>query len=451
MIILRGTQKFLSFSGIRPQDVADGGQGSTPPPEWYVNLLYLDRKKHLLFTHRSALFTFIVMAVLKKDTGNLLELFRKGLSRAMFYTHCPSDMMQKVLQGCEGVLVAKTRDRSVLSSMNDMAYKVPWWLSKVAEGQDPAAIVALRLNGMPMGALKYKCPIEMFSALYGFKVGPDIKDIFLGEKEDDQDAEQEQELGEHILAELKDADPSHIAQELAYEAWNRQDLDERIGLARKALTMYPQCADAYVILAQCSKRNIKDAAAFYLEGVKAGRVALGDDFFKTNTGRFWIHMETRPYMRALAGLQDCYWHQRRWDDAIAICHDMLRLNENDNQGMRYVLIRYLARLFRYDDLERFMEHSSYSNDCAAEWCFTRAWLRFLREGGTEYSNKLLKRALGTNQFVPKYLFKKGYCLKNIPDRISMGGEDEAQCYAHEFGSVWHNSSGAMDWLRITAG
>ena len=443
MITLRGTQKFISFSGCKPQVVSDPSASSL---EWYVNLLFFDRKKCLLVTHSQTLFTFIVMDVRKKDALDLLELFRKGLSKAMFYMHCPSEMMQKVLKSCDGILLAKTMDRSVLSSMNDMAYKVPWWLSKAEPGQDPEAAVAIRLNGMPMGALKYKCPVEMFSASYGFQVKPDLKGIFANNPPAPVPEIEAVPEGDRALPDLGGRVPAHVAQDMIYDAWECDDPKKRALLARKALAIYPHCADAYVLLADGAK-YVDEAVALYLQGVKAGRLALGETFFKDNAGSLWVHLEARPYMRALAGLQESYWENREHEKAIAICYDVLRLNKNDNQGMRYVLIRYLAKLSRYDELKAFMEHSSYAHDCIAEWCFTRAWLCFIREGHTQRATELLQRAMQTNRFIPEYLFRKGYRLKMLPAHLSMGGEDEAQCYAHQFGSIWRRSSAVMKWLR----
>ena len=71
----------------------------------------------------------------------------------------------------------------------------------------------------------------------------------------------------------------------------------------------------------------------------------------------------------------------------------------------------------------------------SSWCFTRAWLCFIREGHTQRATELLQRAIQTNRFIPEYLFRKGYRLKMLPAHLSMGGEDEAQCYAHQFGGI----------------
>src|SRR3546814_19715015 len=73
----------------------------------------------------------------------------------------------------------------------------------------------------------------------------------------------------------------------------------------------------------------QDALALYRQGVEAGERALGDEF-EGLSGHFWGFLQTRPYMRARAGLAITLW--RLGDQQAAIDHyrAMLILNPNDN-------------------------------------------------------------------------------------------------------------------------
>src|SRR3954454_15984988 len=44
--------------------------------------------------------------------------------------------------------------------------------------------------------------------------------------------------------------PLHRAQMIMYEAFEADDRDEQVALARRALEISPDCADAYVVLAE---------------------------------------------------------------------------------------------------------------------------------------------------------------------------------------------------------
>ena len=71
------------------------------------------------------------------------------------------------------------------------------------------------------------------------------------------------------------------AQDLIYDAWDERYRDKRLALARKALSISPYCADAYNLLAEESK-SMEERQGLYEKGVRAGRMALGDLFFKEN-------------------------------------------------------------------------------------------------------------------------------------------------------------------------
>jgi hypothetical protein len=96
------------------------------------------------------------------------------------------------------------------------------------------------------------------------------------------------------------------AQEIVYDAWEI-DGPARINLALQALTVYPDCADAYVLLASEFAANLNETKELYEKGMIAGEKALGPKTFKKDKGHFWGIIETRPYMRARAGLAQCLW------------------------------------------------------------------------------------------------------------------------------------------------
>ncbi|MGA7495151.1 MAG: hypothetical protein WBX00_00315, partial [Isosphaeraceae bacterium] len=125
--------------------------------------------------------------------------------------------------------------------------------------------------------------------------------------------------------------PLSKAQDLMYKAFDSHDPMKRVELAKKALELSPDCADAYVLLAEQAKRR-KEALELFEKGVAAGERALGPEAFREHVGHFWGLIETRPYMRAREGLASLLWTAGRRHEAIGHLQDMLRLNPNDNQG-----------------------------------------------------------------------------------------------------------------------
>ena len=236
------------------------------------------------------------------------------------------------------------------------------------------------------------------------------------------------------------------AQDLVYDAWERATARSRIALARKALAISPLCADAYNILAE-EARSVEEARDLYARGVDAGELALGRKGFKEYAGHFWGFLETRPYMRARAGLAGVL--LKLGDDEAAISHyrDMLELNPGDNQGIRYVLAACLLR--RGDEAALKELLAAYQNG-SAYWLYTRALLAF-REGGVS-KNKvvtLLKNAWSANEHVPAILAGTASPVVSNNDYITVGGPDEATAYVVECGPAWHGTPGAVEWLTKT--
>ncbi len=238
------------------------------------------------------------------------------------------------------------------------------------------------------------------------------------------------------------------AQEVMYDAWEAASKQQRVTLARKALTISPLCADAYVLLAEETARTVSEALDIYRRGVGAGELALGERTFQQDVGHFWGILETRPYMRARSGLAQALWAKGEREDAIAHYRDMLRLNPNDNQGIRYLLAACFLEMERYDHLDVLLEE--YDGDGSAAWTYTQALASFRREGDTERSRSLLAEALESNIHVPGFLLGDRKPPRTRPDYITMGGEDEAIEYVRDFGAGWGRTPGAVAWLRDTS-
>ncbi len=230
------------------------------------------------------------------------------------------------------------------------------------------------------------------------------------------------------------------AQDLVYEAWEEPNWQKSLALARKALRISPFCADAYNLLAEKS-REPEERQHLYEQGVKFGAMALGDLYFKRYVGHFWIESESRPYMRALAGWSKGLWKNGHKPEAIDNYKELLRLNPNDNQGIRYILVNCLL------EEERDVEAARILMEYEAESCFflySRALLHFRR--GQSVSGDDLQQAWVSNSHVPAFLLRLKPLPFQLPDFYSWGSEGEAVIYTAGARKAWENTPGALDWL-----
>lgn len=233
------------------------------------------------------------------------------------------------------------------------------------------------------------------------------------------------------------------AQDLMYEAWDT-DGPERAKMAREALKLSRDCADAYVLLAE-EERELDKALDLYAQGVAAGERALGKHAFKRDVGHFWGIIETRPYMRARQGLTRCLWEKGRRDEAIGHYFEMLKLNPNDNQGVRYVLMSCLLDTGDVGRLNKLI--GLYPDEGSPSWLFGRALHAFRCEGDSAESRMWRGDAKNSNKRVVPYLTGQKKLPKTSPEYITIGGEDEAVASALDLIDAWRGTPGALEWLQ----
>ena len=260
------------------------------------------------------------------------------------------------------------------------------------------------------------------------------------------DAEMNEYNGPNALPPLT---PLDEAQDLIYQAWEEPAKRERKKLARQALELSPDCADAYVILARDNTETLAEALIYFEAGVRAGERAIGAALFNEEAGHFWLILETRPYMRARGGLANTLWDMGRRQEAIDHYWDMLRLNEGDNQGIRYILAVCLLEDKRDDELEKLL--SLNANDGMAMLKYARALLAFRREGANREAARYLQQAVKANPHVPAYILGQKRIPKERPPHIDWGGEREAAYVAAEIKHIWWQEDGAIHWLCNNAG
>lgn len=244
------------------------------------------------------------------------------------------------------------------------------------------------------------------------------------------------------------ATPLEEAQDLIYEASGLRG-KRREALIRKALAISPDCADAYLLMAE-SCRDINQAREYYEQGVQAGERAIGPEMFKqlAADGAFWGYLETRPYMRAREGLASILWEQGEHAEAIEHIRALLQLNPNDNQGLRFRLASWLLAagddlaLKRAADLLK-----QFKEDDSAFMVYSRLLLTLRTQGAGPAAEKALKTAMKSNPYVPLYLLGVLPPPKQQPEYYGFGDQNEAIVYLEEGGvEAWAARDEDITWL-----
>ena len=235
------------------------------------------------------------------------------------------------------------------------------------------------------------------------------------------------------------------AQELIYDAWDAKSSAKREALAKTALEISGLCADAYLVLVDGRLRGSQRRTELICAARDAGRAALGEKLFAELTGEFWLHLETRPYMRACHYLVIDLQERNELSEASVLMHEMLILNPNDNQGIRYLLCD--ALIARGENEEAWRLLSDYKEDASANFQWNTVLLSFRKSGSSHKALTALKNALKQNGFVPWYLIGRSKIPKKMPNLLEFGGKSEAVSYVRYAIANWTNTPGAIDWLR----
>jgi tetratricopeptide (TPR) repeat protein len=237
--------------------------------------------------------------------------------------------------------------------------------------------------------------------------------------------------------------PLDRAQELVYRAAEARGR-RRVQLARRALLISADCADAYVLLAEHAGDDER-ARELYAAGVAAGERALGPHAFEEDVGRFWGIVATRPYMRARFGLAQCLEDLGRRDEALEHYRELLRLNPDDNQGVRAVLLPALLSAGLDEEAGELL--ARYEQDPSALWRYGQALWTFRREGDSRPARERLREAVRANRHVPRYLAGRAEWPHAVPSAYAFGSEEEAVLCALQLGEAWRGTPGAARWLE----
>lgn len=261
-----------------------------------------------------------------------------------------------------------------------------------------------------------------------------------------QGFESEEEINEFLQGRFSNKDmlqsekPRDIAQDLLYEAREVHG-PARKKLIEKALDIYPNSPDAYLLLAE-DESDIDKRLGLLKKALHVGEEDLGEAFFKENKGSFWGIVETRPYMRAKQMYAITLLYNGMVEEAKEEFKDLLELNPNDNQGNRY----HLLVLFLEDgDYKAAKKLISQYDEGTAIFMFSKALIQYEEKGITKQSVKALKEADTANPFVIDYLRMNKILPDDISDYVGIGDDTEAIAYAQENIHLW---AGANQFLKM---
>ena len=167
MQLIRCTGKLQKEMGLKNTDLVEDEPGFSYLGSWHANLIYINKKKCVLFTNDKTLFNFIVTSVSRADIKGLSKMFIENLKCILADEGLDEASFKRILAEYSDIGYAKTISKSVLGSMNDLAFHYKLLIIE-AGGVNSYLVPSIikKLNHMPMGAINYGYPIEALRAMY---------------------------------------------------------------------------------------------------------------------------------------------------------------------------------------------------------------------------------------------------------------------------------------------
>jgi hypothetical protein len=162
MQLIRCTQKLLKELRVKPtEDEPRFGYIG----DWHANLLRIERRKCVLFTNSKTLYSIFVPALKRVDFDHFDERFRQSLFKRLRIEGFSQFQIEKVLEEYQTIDFARTNNRSVLGSMNDLAFQIEGHISLSAGiNYFDLDVANDKLNRIPMGAIDYQYSIDVLKA-----------------------------------------------------------------------------------------------------------------------------------------------------------------------------------------------------------------------------------------------------------------------------------------------
>jgi hypothetical protein len=154
-VVIRCTARVLKLLGLRPSSLAEIETGDD---DWYVNLLWFDRRKCLLLTHSGTMFSVFVPDVRKADLDQLGSLLVEAVVIAL-------DAEGLGDLDPTNARIAKTASRRVLGVMNDITGHIDHALDRYGGVLDVDVVTLNRglQRALHSRAGSYATPLELIA------------------------------------------------------------------------------------------------------------------------------------------------------------------------------------------------------------------------------------------------------------------------------------------------
>jgi tetratricopeptide (TPR) repeat protein len=216
--------------------------------------------------------------------------------------------------------------------------------------------------------------------------------------------------------------------------------------ARQALALSEDCVDAWLTLFEACATD-EEALDFGQKAIAAAARVVGPERFETLAGRFRTTPETSAYLEAQLEVAHFLRAIPRTGDAIEAYREIVRLDAEDVDGVRYLLAPLLIEIGR--DAEALALLDAYPDEPHPIAAYARALVLFRQDPGASVARDALADAIRANRHAASFLIDPDSTPERSGELVAPGSKDEAVEVSLSLARVFDATPGAIDWLRAS--
>ncbi|CDG01653.1 Putative Tetratricopeptide repeat domain protein [Clostridium chauvoei JF4335] len=247
------------------------------------------------------------------------------------------------------------------------------------------------------------------------------------------------------ISELKIEDENLLkAIAIADSAWNQKNFKQKIKLAKEALSLSDDCAEAYIILSYDNSISQERQKELAIKAVEAAKRVIGEENIPKYIGKFLDSEVTKPYFSAKYRLGNILWLIGKREEAIEEFKNLIELCPEDNIMIRGYLLSWLIFEGKDEETEELLK--MFKNDFLTATKYSKA-LYLFKKGNIDEAERALKVASVKNPFVIDYIIKTKRMPKMLPELKKLGTEEDAIYYMKNGEAAWNKVPGAIEWVK----
>ena len=210
--------------------------------------------------------------------------------------------------------------------------------------------------------------------------------------------------------------------------------------------------DAYVHLGWHYIENLKllKGKPFIERAFQIAESIIPREFDLKTDKILWGDIDNRALLRAFQAKGVLLMEEKQYKDAVKKLEFLIRVNPNDNQGIRYLLTDCYFSLGKFNAVVRLFSRFQDDFDPTTLYCLG---LVYYMKGNKKLSRKYLLKGIESYPRVAIDLissrarFPEKEYSKNYGGVLS-GGEVQAFEYRGKYFPYWKNSEGSLDFLEV---